>query len=87
LEPRSNLGSTAATAEWATYRIREKRVMVFMLGNPTFAVAVQSIYDSLKYLKDGGSLEGLQDRQASPALLRSVNRTDEFIQQQQTYFP
>lgn len=41
----------------------------------------------LKHVKDGGSLEALQDRQASPALLRAVNRTDEFIQQQQTYFP
>lgn len=62
-------------------------VRILMLGNPTFAVAVQAIYDSLKHLKDGGSLEELHDRQASPALLRSINRTDEFIQQQQTYFP
>ncbi len=62
-------------------------VRILMLGNPTFAVAVQAIYDSLKHLKDGGSLEALQDRQASQDLLRAVNRTDEFIQQQQTYFP
>jgi len=44
-------------------------------------------YDSLKHLKDGGSVEELQDRQASPTLLRWVNRTDEFIEPQQTYFP
>jgi carboxyvinyl-carboxyphosphonate phosphorylmutase len=62
-------------------------VRILMLGNPAFAVAVQAIYDSLKHLKDGGSLEVLQDRQASPDLLRLVNRTDEFIEQQQTYFP
>jgi 2-methylisocitrate lyase-like PEP mutase family enzyme len=62
-------------------------VRLLMLGNPTFAVAVQAIYESLKHLKDGGSLEALQDRQASQDLLRAVNRTDEFIQQQQTYFP
>jgi CheY-like chemotaxis protein len=38
-------------------------------------------------LQDGGSLEALQDRQASQDLLRAVNRTDEFMQQQQTYCP
>ncbi len=62
-------------------------VRILMLSNPTFAVAVQAIYDSLKHLKDGGSLEALQDRQASQDLLRAVNRTDEFMQQQQTYVP
>jgi oxaloacetate decarboxylase len=62
-------------------------VRILMLGNPTYAVAVQAIYDSLKHLQDGGSLEALQDRQASPDLLRAVNRTDEFMQHQQTYFP
>jgi hypothetical protein len=58
-----------------------------MLGNPIFAVAVKAIYDSLKHLKDGGALEDLQDRQAPQDLLRTVNRTDEFIQQQREYMP
>jgi carboxyvinyl-carboxyphosphonate phosphorylmutase len=62
-------------------------VRILMLGNPTFAVAVKAIYDSLKHLQDGGALAVLQDRQASPDLLRAVNRTDEFMQHQQTYFP
>jgi oxaloacetate decarboxylase len=56
-----------------------------MLGNPTFAVAVKAIYDSLKHLKDGGALEGLAERQAPPDLLRRVNRTDEFLQIQEEY--
>ena len=60
---------------------------ILMLGNPTFAVAVKAIYDSLKHLHEGGALEALQDRQASPALLRAVNRTDEFMQQQREYMP
>ena len=60
-------------------------VRILMLGNPTFAVAVKAIYDSLKHLKDGGALEELGARQAPPELLRSVNRTDEFIQLQQEY--
>jgi len=56
-----------------------------MLGNPTFAVAVRAIFDSLRHLKEGGSLEELGDRQATPDLLRSVNRTDEFLQWQEEY--
>jgi carboxyvinyl-carboxyphosphonate phosphorylmutase len=62
-------------------------VRILMLGNPTFAVAVKAIYDSLKHLKEGGALETLHNRQASPELLRAVNRTDEFAQQQQEYMP
>jgi len=58
---------------------------ILMLGNPTFAVAVKAIYDSLKHLKEGGAMETLQDQQAPPDLLRAVNRTDEFLQQQQEY--
>ena len=60
-------------------------VKILMLGNPTFAVAVKSIFDSLRHLKEGGSLEELVDRQATPDLLRSVNRTDEFLQWQEEY--
>jgi carboxyvinyl-carboxyphosphonate phosphorylmutase len=60
-------------------------VRILMLGNPTFAVAVKAIYDSLKHLKEGGALEDLRERQAPTDLLRSVNRTDEFLQIQEEY--
>ena len=60
-------------------------VKILMLGNPTFAVAVRAIFDSLRHLKEGGSLEELGDRQATPDLLRSVNRTDGFLQWQEEY--
>lgn len=60
-------------------------VRILMLGNPTFAVAVKAIYDSLKHLKDGGSMDGLAQQLAPPELLRSVNRTDEFIKLQEEY--
>jgi carboxyvinyl-carboxyphosphonate phosphorylmutase len=60
-------------------------VRILMLGNPVFAVAVKAIYNSLKHLKEGGVLEDLRDRQASPDLLRSVNRTDEFLRIQEEY--
>ena len=56
-----------------------------MLGNPTYAVAVKAIYDSLSHLKDGGAMEELSDRQAPPDLLRQVNRTDEFMALQERY--
>jgi carboxyvinyl-carboxyphosphonate phosphorylmutase len=55
-------------------------VRILMLGNPTFAVAVKAIYDSLKHLKEGGTLEDLRGWQAPPEMLRLVNRTDEFLQ-------
>ena len=60
-------------------------VRILMLGNPTFALAVQAIYDGLKHLKDGGALEELNPKQASPDLLRLVNRTEEFVQLQEKY--
>ena len=60
-------------------------VKILMLGNPTFSVTVKAIFDSLEHLKEGGSLEDLGDRQATPELLRSVNRTDEFLQWQEQY--
>jgi len=60
-------------------------VRILMLGNPIFAVAVKAIYDSLKHLKYGGAMEDLAERQAPPELLRSVNRTDEFIRLQEAY--
>ena len=60
-------------------------VRILMLGNPVFAVAVKAIYDSFKHLKDGGAMEELATGQASPELLRAVNRTDEFRQIQEEY--
>ena len=56
-----------------------------MLGNPTFAVAVKAIHDSLLHLKEGGAMEDLEDRLAPPSLLRQVNRTDEFLALQDEY--
>ncbi|MGE3539423.1 MAG: oxaloacetate decarboxylase [Candidatus Tectimicrobiota bacterium] len=60
-------------------------VKILMLGNPAYGVAVQAIYACLKHLKDGGAIEDLADRQASTALLRAVDRTDEFRQWQQRF--
>ena len=60
-------------------------VSILMAGNPAFGMAIQAIYDSLKHLKDGGAVEDLAPREADTALLRRVNRTDEFIQLQEQF--
>lgn len=62
-------------------------VRILSLANPTFAVAVKAIHDTLKHLKEGGMVEDLVERRASPELLRALNRTDEFIQWQREYGP
>ncbi len=63
----------------------DANMRILMLGNPTYAVAVQAIHDSLSHLKHGGAMEDLAGRQAPPDLLRQVNRTDEFIALQERY--
>jgi len=60
-------------------------VRILMLGNPTFAVAVQAIYDSLAALNNGIKQEELTDRMASSELLREVNKTDEYLDWQLEY--
>ena len=60
-------------------------VRIVMAGNPAFGMAVKAVYDCFKHLKDGGDVADLASNEASPALLREVNRTDEFIQMQELY--
>ena len=61
-------------------------VRILMLGNPTFAVAVQAIYDSLSALNNGIKQEQLTDRMASSELLKAVNKTDEYLNWQSEYY-
>jgi carboxyvinyl-carboxyphosphonate phosphorylmutase len=60
-------------------------VKILMLGNPAFGVAIKAIYECLKHLKDGGTIEDLADQQASSTLLRLVDRTEEFVRWQQAF--
>ncbi len=66
--------------------LAENGVRILMLGNPTFEVAVRSIYDALTFLKTGGNLEDLKEKQAPGDLLRRVNRADDFIAAQRAYY-
>ena len=79
LSPPADVGTDPAFL--AAYGVR-----ILMAGNPAFAMTVKTIYDCFKHLKEGGALEDLEPREASPDLLRLVNRTDEFIQLQEKYF-
>ena len=65
--------------------LAENGVRILMLGNPTYAAAVKAIHDSLLHLQEGSSLEDLGEMQASPELLRAVNRADEFTEFQNRY--
>jgi carboxyvinyl-carboxyphosphonate phosphorylmutase len=60
-------------------------IKILMLGNPAYNIAVKAIYDCLKHLKDGGSIADLAEQQASAALLRLVDRTEELVQWQQRF--
>ena len=63
----------------------DNNVKIIMLGNPTYLVAVRSIYDTLKFLKDGGDAAQLAGKQADRDLARQIIRTDEFEKWQKEY--
>ena len=63
----------------------DNNVKIIMLGNPVYLVAVKSIYDTLKFLKDGGDAARLEEKQADHELARRIIRTDEFENWQKEY--
>ena len=63
----------------------DNNVKIIMLGNPTYLVAVKSIYDTLQFLRDGGDATQLAGKQADRELARRIIRTDEFEKWQQEY--
>ena len=63
----------------------EHNVKIIMLGNPTYLIAVKAIHDTLKFLKEGGDVVRLSDKQADRELARQVIRTDEFEKWQKDY--
>ena len=63
----------------------DMNVKIIMLGNPTYLVAVKSIYDTLKFLKEGGEAAELKAKQADAELARQIIRIDEFEKWQKEY--
>jgi carboxyvinyl-carboxyphosphonate phosphorylmutase len=63
----------------------DNNVKIIMLGNPTYQAAVQSIHDTLKFLKEGGDAAQLKGKLADAALTRQIIRINEFEQWQRDY--
>jgi carboxyvinyl-carboxyphosphonate phosphorylmutase len=53
-------------------------VRIALQGHHPFYAAAKAVYDTLKYLRDGGAPSGLKDRVAPEELLRIALRQDEY---------
>jgi len=57
-------------------------VRIALQGHHPFYAAAKAVYDTLKYLRDGGAPSGLKDRVASEELLRVALTQDEYKRRQ-----
>jgi carboxyvinyl-carboxyphosphonate phosphorylmutase len=57
-------------------------VRIALQGHHPFYAAAKAVYDTLKYLRDGGAPSGLKDRVASEELLRIALKQDEYKRRQ-----
>ena len=60
-------------------------VRVALQGHHPFYAAAKAVYDTLKYLRDGGSPAGLKDQVASEELLRVALKGDDYERRQRDY--
>jgi carboxyvinyl-carboxyphosphonate phosphorylmutase len=60
-------------------------VRIALQGHHPFYAAAKAVYDTLKYLRDGGAPAGLKDRVASEDLLRVALRQDDYARWQRDY--
>ncbi len=60
-------------------------VRIALQGHHPFYAAAKAVYDTLKYLRDGGAPAGLKDRVASDELLRVALRRDEYDRRTRDY--
>ena len=58
---------------------------IALRGPFSFYVAVQSLYESIKHLKDGGSPEDLKGKMASEEVMNMVFRTKDYKEWQEKY--
>ena len=65
--------------------LTRNNVKILMLGNPTYAATVQTIFDVLLRLREGASLESLTKHLAPRDLLQRIIHTDEYIALQGLY--
>ena len=60
-------------------------VRIALQGHHPFYAAAKAVYDTLKYLRDGGAPSGLKDRVASDELLRIALKRDDYDRRQRDY--
>jgi carboxyvinyl-carboxyphosphonate phosphorylmutase len=60
-------------------------VRIALQGHHPFYAAAKAVYDTLKYLREGGSPAGLKDRVASEELLNVALKQDEYKRRQASY--
>jgi len=60
-------------------------VRIALQGHHPFYAAAQAVYDTLKYLREGGAPSGLKDRVASEETLRIALRQDDYERWQRDY--
>lgn len=60
-------------------------VRIALQGHYPFYASIKAVYDTLKYLRDGGAPSGLKDRVASEELLNIAMKQDEYKHWQREY--
>ena len=60
-------------------------VRIALQGHHPFYAAAKAMYDTLKYLREGGAPSGLKDRVASEDLLRIALKQDEYKRAQSSF--
>jgi carboxyvinyl-carboxyphosphonate phosphorylmutase len=60
-------------------------VRIALQGHHPFYAAAKAVYDTLKYLREGGAPSGLKDRVASEELLRIALKQDEYKRRQSDF--
>ena len=78
------LGSTPGELSDRTF-LAAQGVRIALQGHHPFYAAAQAVYDTLKYLREGGAPSGLKDRVASEETLRIALRQDDYERWQRDY--
>ena len=65
--------------------LTSRGVRIALQGHHPFYAAAKAVYDTLKYLREGGAPAGLKDRVASDELLKVALTQDEYKRRQAAY--
>jgi len=65
--------------------LASRGVRIALQGHHPFYAAAKAVYDTLKYLREGGAPAGLKDRVVSDELLKVALTQDEYKRRQVTY--